>query len=215
MSRDALINAEPSKEMDKVKVKGKVSPAKFHADGEYFLVYAPLKREKVFALYKYENKQTEYNFACRNFILKYKETELTFRVYFRFAAKNQEFHPVGVLSFEGESKPRSFLQYKNLWVDSVPGNLVTNFGMNENGFRHLVAYCRSVFGVRYNIFTNEKTLFYQSPLLYRKPPLYVWHIIELIKNQEKILLQINEQQQKCTHFFEKFIDKVELAIFQK
>ena len=76
-------------------------------------------------------------------------------------------------------------------------------GMNEKGFRHLIAYCKTVFGRNYDIFTNTKTQFYQSQMLYRYPPIYVWHVIELITIQDVIVSEIAEQKRRIPHFFQR------------
>lgn len=181
-------------------------------DGLYFLVYKKLKNytKRNFAPYTYDQANSKIKFACRNFILMKDSVELNFRVYFRFCLRSGNISPCGVLSFEGESKP-SLLRssYKAL---NEKGKMATNFGLNENGFRHLIAYCRTMFGQSFKIFENQDTKFYQSPMLYRVPPDYVWHVIDLIANSDLILEEICRQRRNMTHYFENFIDKTELEL---
>lgn len=202
-----------------VVVTGSLNLAHFKPDNTYFLVFNyslyHLRKKRTFEQFIFKGGRIDRKFACRNFILKYNgenARELQFRVYFRFFVQGKNGRgtaaiPRGILSFEGESKPKLLTPMRKLCGTDKKNT--TNFGMDENGFRHLIAYCRSVFGHDFKLFGNSNVLFYQSPVMYRTPPDYVWHIFELVSFGQEILQEIREYAQSSPDFFTKYIDSAD------
>ncbi len=200
-----------SEENDKnsIKVLGKMSLDRFTPDAEYFLCHSySLRGTRNFTQFKFKGVQSSEAFACRNFILKFSGKVLQFRVFFRFHVigrdgRGTQANPQGILSFDGDSKP-VFSRFKALKED---GKLITNFGLGENGFRHLIAYCRSVFGHDFTLLDGETRVeFYQSPILYRPIPQYVWHVIELITFGNEISKEIKDYARQNPSFLTTYMD---------
>ncbi len=103
-----------------------------------------LKNQRTFVKYAYSGTPDHLKLACRNYRLfktvDQQPREVAFRVYFRLSILNGEAHPAGVMSFEGDSVS----DYRRPMHLEGP-RMATNFGLNERGFRHLIAYCQVVF----------------------------------------------------------------------
>ena len=84
--------------------------------GTCFIVYEryTLRNGRNFKTFDYEGKRCELPFACRNFVLEFGKKVISFRVFLRFVIDETRVKPLGIMSFEGESKPKNFLTRNEL-----------------------------------------------------------------------------------------------------